>query len=642
MCGIVGVFRFSGDNDPVTPELIARMRDTMTHRGPDDAGLYVSEDGRVGLGHRRLSIIDLSPAGHQPMSNEDGTIWITFNGEIYNHEKIRERLLKADHKYRSRSDTETIIHLYEEQGPDCVNELEGMFAFCIWDQNKKRVFLARDRMGKKPLYYSIQNGLFIFASEIKAILEHPEIKRELDPEAFYHYLSFATTPAPWTLFKGINKMACGYSMMLGEEGTPKLNRYWDAIFPTRNDLTETDCIDSIREILMKSVEKRMMSDVPFGVFLSGGIDSSTNVALMAKLMNQPVRTFSVGFVDQPHMNEFQYASQVAKEFKTDHHEILIDQKDLMEYVPSLIYHQDEPIADWVCVPLYFVSKLARESNTIVVQIGEGSDEIFFGYKGYQIILDVFNRYWKPFMHMPGFLRKALYGLMSPGLLRRKELVKEDILRRAANDQTLFWGGAIPHLENQKKNILGAGFPGTESFDSYNVVAEHLDHLKKVKPDADFVQQMIYLELKIRLPELLLMRVDKIVMSTSVEGRAPYLDQDLVELALSIPSSLKLKGGETKHILKKAVEGIIPDNIIYREKQGFGAPVKEWFTEELGGYISEGILKSDFRKLGWLNYPKVEEQLKSQREDKSDQSFSLWTLFNISKWYDYWIEKKPIS
>jgi len=594
------------------------------------------------LGHRRLSIIDLSSAGHQPMSNEDGTIWIVFNGEIYNHEKIRKRLIKAGHKYKSRTDTETIIHLYEEVGPDCVNEIEGMFSFCIWDQNKKRMFLARDRMGKKPLYYTIQNGLFIFASEIKAILEHPEIKRDLDPEAFYHYLTFAITPAPFTLFSGIKKLACGYSMLMGEEGTPVINRYWDAIFPTRNDISEEECIQNIRCFLSRSVEKRMMSDVPFGVFLSGGIDSSTNVALMAGLMNQPVRTFSVGFADQPHMNEFEYASQVAREFKTDHHEIIITHKDLMDYVPSLIFHQDEPIADWVCVPLYFVSKLARDSDTIVIQIGEGSDEIFFGYDGYKIMLDIYNRYWTPYMQLPAFIRKLFYRILSPYFMMRREITKEDILRRAAINQEFYWGGAIPHYENQKHRILGRGFPDNKTYDSHDIVREHTDHLKEIKPEADYVEQMIYLELKIRLPELLLMRVDKIVMSTSVEGRAPYLDQDLVKFVMSIPTGLKIKNGVTKYILKKSVEGLIPDNIIYRKKQGFGAPVKEWFTGELGQYITDGILNSGLRKREWLNYRKMEELLRAQREDRFDQSFALWNIFNLSKWYDYWIEKRPVS
>ncbi|MCD6309964.1 MAG: asparagine synthase (glutamine-hydrolyzing) [Candidatus Eremiobacteraeota bacterium] len=642
MCGIVGVFRFSGYGDPITPPLIESMRDTMIHRGPDDCGFYISPDRRVGLGHRRLSIIDLSSAGHQPMSNEDGTIWIVFNGEIYNHEKIRKRLIKAGHKYKSRTDTETIIHLYEEVGPDCVNEIEGMFSFCIWDQNKKRMFLARDRMGKKPLYYTIQNGLFIFASEIKAILEHPEIKRDLDPEAFYHYLTFAITPAPFTLFSGIKKLACGYSMLMGEEGTPVINRYWDAIFPTRNDISEEECIQNIRCFLSRSVEKRMMSDVPFGVFLSGGIDSSTNVALMAGLMNQPVRTFSVGFADQPHMNEFEYASQVAREFKTDHHEIIITHKDLMDYVPSLIFHQDEPIADWVCVPLYFVSKLARDSDTIVIQIGEGSDEIFFGYDGYKIMLDIYNRYWTPYMQLPAFIRKLFYRILSPYFMMRREITKEDILRRAAINQEFYWGGAIPHYENQKHRILGRGFPDNKTYDSHDIVREHTDHLKEIKPEADYVEQMIYLELKIRLPELLLMRVDKIVMSTSVEGRAPYLDQDLVKFVMSIPTGLKIKNGVTKYILKKSVEGLIPDNIIYRKKQGFGAPVKEWFTGELGQYITDGILNSGLRKREWLNYRKMEELLRAQREDRFDQSFALWNIFNLSKWYDYWIEKRPVS
>jgi asparagine synthase (glutamine-hydrolysing) len=380
-----------------------------------------------------------------------------------------------------------------------------------------------------------------------------------------------------------------------------------------------------------------MSDVPFGVFLSGGVDSSTNVALMARMMDRPVDTFSVGFKDQPAFDEFKYAGQVAKQFKTNHHEVVIDDKDLMDYVPKLIYHQDEPIADWVCVPLYFVSKLARDSGTIVIQIGEGSDEIFFGYEGYKITLDLYKKYWKPYMMLPGFMRtfaNAISTAMPWAPIVRNPAIRE-IMRRAAKDKELFWGGAIAFTETQKRLLMNPAHDW-DSLDSSSVAKERLARLDREKPGADFMERMIYLELKHRLPELLLMRVDKITMSTSVEGRAPYLDHKLVEFAMGIPSELKIKNGQTKYILKKAVEGIIPDNIIYRKKQGFGAPVKEWFGGELGKYITDGILNSKIRERQFFDYDYLADLLAKQRRGEAENSTSLWILFNLSKWYDYWI------
>lgn len=639
VCGICGVFNYAGTNFEVTTELITRMRDTMIHRGPDDAGIYVSTNKKLGLGHRRLSIIDLSAMGRQPMCNEDGSVWITYNGEIYNHQKLRKELEAKGHRYKSHTDTETILHLYEEKGQDCVHNLEGMFAFVIWDNNKKRMLFARDRIGKKPLYYTIQDGQLIFASEIKAILKHPLIKREIDTTALYHYLTLYVTPAPMTLFKGINKLPPGYIMVCDKDGNISQKQYWDAIVPEqKEEYPEEYYIEEIRSLLSESIEKRMMSDVPFGVFLSGGIDSSTNVALMARLMNRPVDTFSVGFKDQPAYNEFNYARQVASEFKTNHHEIIIDQHDLMDYIPRMVYYQDEPLADWVCVPLYYVSKLARDNGTIVIQIGEGSDEIFFGYDGYMTYLNIYKNYWKPYMKTPGALRRAVYSLASPlsPLIGRGPGLKE-LLRCAAYDEELFWGGAIAFSEVQKKQLISNSIEW-QGLNSYNIVRQQLAKIDSQKPGADFMERMIYLELKHRLPELLLMRVDKVTMSTSVEGRAPYLDQKLVEFAMGIPAKFKVKNGQTKYILKKAVEGIIPDNIIYRKKQGFAAPVKEWFVEELGRYMADSILNSRLKERQFFDYTFIENMLKKQQHGKSDNSTRLWSLFNLSRWYDCWIEE----
>src|SRR5262245_57920960 len=362
------------------------MRDTMTHRGPDDAGTYMSPDGRVGLGHRRLSIVDLSAAGRQPMSNEDGSVWITFNGEIYNHASLRAALERKGHTYRSRTDTETLLHLYEEEGPDFVRQLEGMFAIGLWDARKGELLLVRDRLGIKPLYYAVLPGTVLFGSEIKAILAHPRVSRRIDLAAFYHYLTFIAAPAPRTLFQGVHKIPPATRVTIDRKGGIRSDTYWDPLDALPENgvpgADEESCAKRIRDLLGQAIEKRMMADVPCGFFLSGGLGSSANVALMARLMDRPVRTYSVGFKDHPSYNEFDYARKVANLFKTEHHEVQIGSRDLLDFMPGLIFHQDEPIADWVCVPLHYVAKLARSTGTIVVQVGEGSDEQFFGYEHY--------------------------------------------------------------------------------------------------------------------------------------------------------------------------------------------------------------------------------------------------------------------
>src|ERR1044071_916563 len=441
MCGICGIYEYGVSAPQVSGPLIEQMRDTMAHRGPDDAGVFVSQDGRVGLGNRRLAIVDLSPAGHAPMPNEDGRVWITFNGEIYNHDALRPGLIERGHHYRSRSDTETIIHLYEERGLDFVDDLEGDFAIALWDETKRRLILARDRIGVKPLYYTVANGRLIFASEIKAILQHPAVTRDIDEEALYHYLTFLTTPAPMTLFAGIRKLPAGCLLTCDARGEVKITRYWDAIVPPM-DAALLDDEQALKAELLRlleaSIEKRMMSDVPFGVFLSGGIDSTANVALMARLMNRPVSTYTIGFRDNPGFNEMAEARDVAREYATDHHEVMITEQQLLDFLPDLIFHQDEPIADPVCVPLYHVAKLARESGTTVIQVGEGADELFCGYQDYTRYLRLYDGAWRHLARLPRFLRRAASGVgqaalrgMADGMPSRWHKMAPDLLRRLA-------------------------------------------------------------------------------------------------------------------------------------------------------------------------------------------------------------------
>jgi asparagine synthase (glutamine-hydrolysing) len=618
------------------------MRDTLVHRGPDDAGTWISPDRRVGFGHRRLSIIDLSAAGRQPMTNEDGTVWITFNGEIYNHASLRRELESRGHVYRSRTDTETLVHLYEEEGPDLVHRIDGDFALAIWDERRGRLLLARDRLGVKPLYYAALPGLFLFGSEIKAILAHPRMSRELDVRSLHDYLTFIVSPAPRTLFRGIHKLPVGTRVQIDRRGAIHSETYWD---PLRVPAQEeghlgdaTFCAERIRQMLEEAIEKRMMSDVPFGVFLSGGIDSSANVALMARLMDRPVRTFSVGFTDHPDHNEFEYARLVARQFRTDHHEVQIGWRDLLDSMPDLIFHQDEPIADWVCLPLHHVARLARRENTVVVQVGEGSDEQFFGYEHYRRAFQIHSRHAGWLRRLPGPVLSAAYaGARGAAALLDRGGDRLRLLRAAARGEEFFWGGALVWTEEEKRRLfLNGARSRTNGLTSHDVVREHFRRAEEAFPGADYGQKMIYLELKNRLPELLLMRVDKITMASSVEARVPFLDHALVEFSIRVPTALKLAEGQTKFLLKRAMRGILPDAIIDRPKQGFGAPVSEWFRGDLYEPALASVQSSRLRREGLLDFDYVRELFEWHRSGRGDRSWHLWTLYNLTRWYDYWI------
>jgi asparagine synthase (glutamine-hydrolysing) len=645
MCGICGILA-TGDGFACDESLAGAMADTIAHRGPDDSGTWSSRNGRVAFGHRRLSIVDLSPAGHQPMSNEDGTVWIAYNGEVYNHRALRSELEAKGHRYRSHTDTETIVHLWEEEGPACVERLQGMFGLAIWDERRRELFLARDRLGIKPLYYAQPPGGFVFGSEIKALLEHPAITPELDTDAFYHYLTFICTPAPQTMFEGIRKLAPGERMIVREDGSTESEIWWSPMSSRASrevaQMGEAEMEERLMELLRASIEKRMMADVPFGVFLSGGVDSSTNVALMSELMDDPVRTFSVGFKEHERYNEFQYARQIAKQFGTDHHEVILDPSDLTSFLPDLIHHQDEPIADWVCVPLYYVSKLARDNDTIVVQVGEGSDELFHGYETYVNAARFHRRFWQPFQRVPRGLRRAATR-MATGLSARtgRGEVHVQSLVEAADSRLPFWGGAIAYRGSLKERVLANGANGSQP-SSYDVVTRLWEQAEREGEHADLLQKMTYLELKQRLAELLLMRVDKMTMATSVEARVPFLDHELVEFAMALPPEMKVRGGTGKYVLKKAVDGLIPHELVYRRKQGFGAPVAEWFKGELGEQVQREIRNSSLAERGLLDYDRIDEMWAAHRSGPVNWGFHLWILYNVSAWHDHWIAKRSLA
>jgi asparagine synthase (glutamine-hydrolysing) len=641
MCGICGVWEPSAAEGRVESGLLCRMRDQMQHRGPDDAGDLLFDESRGGFGFRRLSIIDLTAAGHQPMHGCTDQLWLVFNGEIYNHASLRAGLEQRGHHYHSRTDSETILHLYEERGLDFVHDLEGDYAIALWDARREELILVRDRIGVKPLYFYHQDGRFIFASEIKAILQHPAVTADVDEQSLYHYLTFLTTPAPQTLFKNISKLPAGHLLVVKRDGSVNVSQYWDALPPvTMTERTDTEHKAEILRLLRASISKRMMADVPFGVFLSGGVDSSANVALMSEQMSRPVETFTVGFSDAEYLNELESARRIARQFGTNHHEVIISEKEMQDFLPELVFHQDEPIADPVCVPLYYVSKLARDSGTIVVQVGEGADEIFSGYENYVKHLRIYENFWQHAQRVPQGLRRAISGFTRPALeaIGKKPQAVE-LLRRWGADEPLFWGGAVVYDETRKGHVLSPEL--RERFgelSSLAIVNSYLDHIERERPQSDFLARMIYLELKLRLPELLLMRVDKITMATSVEARVPFLDHHLVEYAMGLPRSLKVSGTSGKHILKQALEEILPRDLLYNRKRGFGAPVREWFRDGLGSWFDSHLLNSPMRKRNFLDYGYVERLLDEHRRGQRDWGFHLWALLNLSLWYERWIQR----
>lgn len=626
MCGICGVVDF---NNGLSKNELIKMRDTMIHRGPDGAGIYISKDKKVGLGHRRLNIIDLSEKAAQPMSNEDNKIWITFNGEIYNYKHLRNELINKGHKFKSESDTEVIIHLYEEKGIECINDLRGMFAFALWDSKKEELFLVRDRIGIKPLYYTYQNNKLFFASEIKAILSFPEIPREVNEKAFYNYLSFLTTPAPDTLFEGIKKLPGGSFLKLDNNGNLISESYWDVFdnispFSDNEDYIATELLNELSE----SVQIHKISDVPIGVFLSGGIDSSLNAVLFSKGEKYPVKTFSIGYSgnNKTYQNEFEFARIISEFINSEHHELEIDVDDLINFLEQMIYHQDEPIADPVCVPLYYVSKLARDNGVVVCQVGEGSDELFFGYEEWKEILKS-ERYLKL---LPKFSKEIILKILEHMDMDYGTVYER--IRRSKSNQMLFWGGAEAFPEREKNRILSPRLRKKfENYSSYEVIDDILINFRQKTCEESSVNWMSYLDLNFRLPELLLMRVDKMSMAVSLETRVPFLDHKFVEISMSIPESIKIHNNELKYILKKAIKGVLPDKIIHRKKQGFGVPIYEWFYTKLRKESEEKIM--DFcKKTDYF------EEIAIKKLFQRNDAIKIWYLFNFVIWYEYWIEK----
>ena len=631
MCGINGIAFSNQSGRQVDATVLKRMRDVITHRGPDDEGVLI--DGRVGLGHRRLSIVDVA-AGHQPMANEDGSLHITYNGEIYNHADYREPLIARGHVYKTHCDTETILHLYAEYGDDCVEHLRGMFAFAIWDRNKRELFIARDRLGVKPLYYvHAHDGSLYFASEIKALLEAHAVKPELNFRAFSDYLANHATSGEETLFVGVKRLLPGHTLRW-RDGLVEIKKYWDVSFEKEAQAgrSDEDLIAEWSELFRKSVQLRLMADVPLGMFLSGGIDSSAIAAVMSTLVDAPVKTFSVAFAERE-ANELEYARLVARAFKTDHHEVVISPEQFFAKLPDLIWHEDEPLAHPSSVALYFVSQLASQ-HVKVVLTGEGSDELIAGYARYRktiLNLALGEHYHRVVPSgVRDLVRKQFAGMTGSKL--RLKLARTFLNLQPDIESIYFDNFAVFSRPLQHQLLTPDTIDRMGTIDPYAGVRDVL-----TQTDAQsLLDRLLYADIKTYLHELL-MKQDQMSMAASVESRVPFLDHKLVEFTSSLPERLKLRGWTTKYVLRQSMKGVLPQAILDRPKMGFPVPLGSWFRGAYRSVLDEYVLSSRARERGIFNPEFVRSLVEQHQHGEANHSERLWSLVNLEMWFRRFID-----
>jgi len=632
MCGIAGVMKF-GQDVRVDAGVVRQMCDVMAHRGPDDDGVYT--DGPVGLGMRRLSIIDVA-GGHQPISNEAGTVWIVFNGEIYNHSDLRKDLEARGHGYKTNSDTETIVHLYEEYGRDCVNHLRGMFAFAIWDRDKRSLFVARDRLGIKPLYYRLTSESFLFGSEIKVVLAYGGVRPEFDFAGLPEYLAFGYLSGEETFYHGISKLLPGHWLELSETGEMKIEQYWDLDVSTTGPVRdESYYVQTYREMLEQAVSSHLMSDVPLGVFLSGGVDSSAVAALMTKIRNEAIETFSVGYAEQTY-SELPYARTVAKHLNSVHHEVLVSERDFFDSLPKLTWQEDEPIVWPSSVSLYFVAKLARERVTVVLT-GEGADETLGGYSRYAFTLrnQAADRIYRGLT--PAFLRKAVRGLISGspllGARLQRKLSHTCLGVDSASWSSFYFDNFLSAFsEAQQAQLLTE--ETRQRFAqgaAYQHVLEYWENSK-----GELLQRLLYTDIKTYLVELL-MKQDNMSMAASIESRVPFLDHRLVEFATRIPQEVQLKGLSGKAVLKKAVEDLLPHSILYRHKLGFPTPWSGWLAGPRLDAIEKLLVGTRSMQRGYFKREEIERVFAEHRAKYRDHYDRIWRLLNLELWHRVCLE-----
>jgi len=634
MCGICGTAIIE-TGEPVSRTLLSAMCASIVHRGPDDEGIFVSNG--IGLGARRLSIIDIE-GGHQPLSNEDGSVWVAHNGEIYNFPEIRTELLARGHTFRTRTDTETIVHCYEEWGELCVQKFQGMFAFAIWDERKKLLLIARDRMGIKPLYYTAigdKDRTLVFGSELKAILVHPKVGRALEPRAVDFYLTFEYIPEPFSIFRNIHKLPAG-AFLVYKGGEVRIERYWDVdTHDTEGSETGSATLasmqDELYERLKESVKARLISDVPLGAFLSGGIDSSAIVGLMHELGVSPIKTFSIGFEDSSY-NELAHARRISQKFHTDHEEFIL-KPHALDLTEKLVHHLDEPFGDFSIFPTYLVSKMAREHVKVILS-GDGGDEIFGGYEHYQAQklsrLPLVSLLSKP---MPSFLRRIPPSPKKKGFWNK--------LRRYAQGfehpqelRHLRWMMFLNQKEREDlyhenlRNELG-------KIEPFHTIPP-LENLYRRLDRFDDISGELYLDLKSYLVDDILVKVDRMSMATSLETRVPLIDHKVVEFAFRLPGPFKLRGLNTKWIFKKTMERLLPHQNIYRSKEGFSIPIKHWLCNELKELMLHYLSENRIRKAGLFNFGPIQHRIKKHLEGKENYSHQLWALLVFEIWREQFL------
>ncbi|MCX5694996.1 MAG: asparagine synthase (glutamine-hydrolyzing) [Candidatus Omnitrophica bacterium] len=625
MCGICGILSYK-DSYSVTEDTIGKMCLEMQHRGPDGQGIYLSQkQPQVGLGHRRLSIIDLSEAGRQPMSNETGSLWIVFNGEIYNFQELTVELKGKGHRFISHTDTEAVLHAYEEYGSECLKHLRGMFAFAVWDLSQKKMILARDRIGKKPLYYHYKNGIFCFASEFSAILQSGLIEKEINSEAVDFYLTFGYIPAPMTIYRDVFKLMPGSFLTLSDQKI-ELRRYWSLDYSKKIKISESDAKNEVLSRCREAVKLRLRSDVPLGAFLSGGIDSSAVVALMSESMGSRVKTFSIGFEESGY-NELFFARKVAEKYNTEHHEFIV-KPDALKILPVLVQRFGEPFADSSAIPTYYVAEQTRKSVTVALT-GDGGDELFAGYQRYQAMLAA-----EMLRRIPEFLREPLFFAANrlPDSTNHRSTMRKirrffEAAKMPFEPRYMKWVGIFD--QNQKSRAYSQKFAdslvhsGVGKFFAPYVVPGYASNI---------VDTLLGIDSNTYLPFDLLVKADITSMANSLEARSPFLDYKLMEFVAQLPAELKMHNFVKKYILKNAMSGLLPDKNIHREKMGFGVPVGEWFRGELKGFLAENIMADKFFGRGYFNRPEIERMFKLHTEGKADYTFKLWALLMLELWH----------
>ncbi len=621
MCGIAGIVRSDGRS--VDEALLGRMCDAIRHRGPDDDGVYVN--GPVGLGMRRLSIIDLK-SGKQPIHNQDRTAWIVFNGEIYNYRELRAQLEKLGHTFYTNSDTEAIVHAYDRYGVDCPKHLRGMFAFAIWDERTQELFLARDRVGKKPVLYSQLNDQFVFGSEFSALLLHPDVSRDIDHEALDHYLSFMCVPAPLTAYRAIRKLEPGHSLRW-RKGEIKIERYWSPDFSAKIDITEKEAGERTIEVLRDAVKVRLMSEVPLGAFLSGGIDSSAVVALMSEESSEPVKTFSIGFEEQD-FSELHHARRVAEHVGADHHEFIV-RPDALEVLPALVEHYGEPYADSSAIPTYYVARETRKHVTVALN-GDGGDESFAGYERYAAMRLAERYHSLPAVLRDSLVKQAVNLIPSSETSRSRVRDVKRFLEAASLPKVQRYLRWVSVFETEAKNNLYA-----KEFRQTTLGVNPADVLGPWFARANgsgIIDASLMTDMMTYLPNDLLVKVDIATMAVSLEARSPFLDHHVIEFAASLPEKFKLRGLTTKYLLKRVLKKLLPAENLARRKMGFGVPIGQWFRGQLQPFMRETLLSERALGRGLFQPGAVRQLIELHTRGEKDYSHQLWTLLMLELWF----------